>query len=150
MTDANLIRDFLDDLLVEQGLSANTLEAYRLDLEGLSAFLSLDTENTRDTSLLTTTQEQLKKFLDHLFYQQLAPATVARKLSSIRRFYRYLILTERLAKDPSRLLESPKPGETYLKSLTNQKSAHCWPPRNGAQNGGRVMPPCWNCCMPRD
>lgn len=103
MKDALLIRDFLDDLLVEQGLSANTLEAYRLDLEGLSEFLV-----SLKTNLLSVRQEDLTAFLAHLFQQNLASTTVARKLSATKRLYRYLAVTEIRSNDPTRLLESPK------------------------------------------
>lgn len=103
MTDTRLIQDFLDDLLVEQGLSANTLEAYQRDLAGLSGYLVL-----QEVSLEQVTQENLTLFLEHLFHQKLSAATVARKLSAIRRFYRYMMITERRRDDPTRLLDSPK------------------------------------------
>lgn len=108
MTDARLIRDFLDDLLVEQGLAANTLEAYRLDLEGLSAYLEQQTTTTHPASLFTSSQTDITNFMEYLYQQKLASTTVARKLSSIRRFYRYLLITEQRKEDPTRLLDSPK------------------------------------------
>ena len=108
MTDMRLIGAFLDDLMVEQGLSANTLEAYRLDLENFSAYLDLHVTEAAEEALLTARQDHLTAFLAHLYRQNMAPATVARRLSAIRRFYRYLVLTERRQDDPTRLLDSPK------------------------------------------
>lgn len=108
MTDTNLTRDFLDDLMVEQGLSANTLEAYRLDLEGLSTYLNSQAGSEQAQSLGDANQEDLTAFMEHLFQQKQASTTVARKLSAIRRFYRYLIITEQRSDNPTRLLDSPK------------------------------------------
>jgi integrase/recombinase XerD len=104
MQDSVLILKFLDDLLVEQGLSANTLEAYRLDLEGFSEFLHLQGR----AGLLQITPEELANFLEHLFHRKLTATTVARKMSAIRRFYRHLSLTEQRCDDPTRFLVAPK------------------------------------------
>ncbi len=98
-----LIRDFLDDLMVEHGLAVNTLEAYRNDLEGVSQFLQ-----RRKRTLIDARREDLAGFLDQLFQQGLSSASVSRKLSALRRFYRYLALLELRVNDPTRLLDGPK------------------------------------------
>jgi len=103
MKDMPLIQDFLDDLMVEHGLAVNTLEAYRTDLEGVSQFLQ-----GQKRTLSNARHEDLVGFFDQLFQQGLSPASVARKLSSLRRFYRYLALLEQRVDDPTRLLDSPK------------------------------------------
>ncbi|MBF0583627.1 MAG: site-specific tyrosine recombinase XerD [Magnetococcales bacterium] len=108
MQDAKLIQSFLDDLLVEEGLAANTLEAYRLDLEGLSEFLTLHVRGEQPATLLTLNPEDLANFLEHLFQQKLNATSVARKMSAIRRLYRYLLVQELRRDDPSRLLPLPK------------------------------------------
>ncbi|MEO5370194.1 MAG: site-specific tyrosine recombinase XerD [Magnetococcus sp. DMHC-1] len=92
----------MDELLVEHGLSANTLEAYRQDLEGLSAFLA-----KRGTSLPLADREALLCYLSELTGRDMAASSVARKQSAFRRFYRHLILREEREDDPTHLLDSP-------------------------------------------
>ncbi|MBF0162516.1 MAG: site-specific tyrosine recombinase XerD [Magnetococcales bacterium] len=108
MQDADLVRDFLDDLLVEEGLASNTLEAYRLDLAGLTAFLATHCRVGQTVGLATVTPEDLANFLEYLFHQKMSSTSVARKMSAIRRFYRHLLVTEQRSDDPTRLLSSPK------------------------------------------
>ena len=138
MTDATLIQKFLDNLLVEQGLATNTLEAYRLDLEGLAAFLQSLSNDGSQNLIETATKEQLKKFLEHLFLQKLSSATVARKLSALRRLYRFLMITERRSEDPTRLLDAPKRGrhlpEIFTETEVNDLLAS---PEQGTELGLR-------------
>lgn len=97
------IRLFLDDLLIEHGLAANSLESYRYDLSGLLTFLM-----RRGKGIMEAVRDDLAEYLGELTSRHLSPATTARKLSAIRRFYRYLVLSGRRQDDPTSLLSSPK------------------------------------------
>ncbi|MBF0159996.1 MAG: site-specific tyrosine recombinase XerD [Magnetococcales bacterium] len=101
--DTLLIKRFLDALLVEEGVAANTLEAYRTDIEHLLAFL-VQCQRT----LLTVTREEMLCYLEQLNQQQLAPTSVARKLSAIRHLFRYLMLEKKRDDDPTHLIDSPR------------------------------------------
>ncbi|MEO5363174.1 MAG: site-specific tyrosine recombinase XerD [Magnetococcus sp. DMHC-8] len=138
MQDSDLIRDFLDNLLVEQGLSANTLAAYRLDLEGLVAFLATQGRPERVVTLATLTPEDLANFLEHLFAQRLTATTVARKMSAIRRLYRHLSVTEQRSDDPTRLMRSPKSRRSLPKIFDEAEvSALLAAPEQGTELGLR-------------
>ncbi|MBF0461415.1 MAG: site-specific tyrosine recombinase XerD [Magnetococcales bacterium] len=138
MQDADLIRDFLEDLLVEEGLADNTLEAYRLDLEGLVAFLATHDRDGQPVTLATLTPEDLANFLEHLYVQKMTATTVARKLSAIRRFYRLLLVTEQRRDDPTRLLVSPKSRRTLPKIFDEAEvSALLAAPEQGTELGLR-------------
>ncbi|MGN7613671.1 site-specific tyrosine recombinase XerD [Magnetococcales bacterium HHB-1] len=113
-SDHYWLRRFLDDLLVEHGLSENTLVAYRTDLEGLKADLE-----TEGVTLLTVGKDALHQFMQKLSARDMAATTVARKLSSIRRFFRYLTLAKAREDDPSRFLERPKTGRA-LPAVLNE------------------------------
>ncbi|MBF0183001.1 MAG: site-specific tyrosine recombinase XerD [Magnetococcales bacterium] len=106
MQDSDLIASFLDDLLVEEGLADNTLEAYRLDLNDLSTFLAQQANPA--TTLLTMTPEDLANYMEQLYSRNLTATTVARKMSAIRHFCRHLLVTEQRLDDPTRLLQLPK------------------------------------------
>ena len=101
---------FLDALWLEAGLSHNTLAAYRSDLEGLSAWLK--------SSPVAATREQLQAYLANCIHRGARPRTTARLLSSLRRYYQYLLREGQIAADPSALLESPRLGRPLPKSLT--------------------------------
>ena len=103
MSDARLIRRFLDDMLVEHGLANNTLEAYRTDLLALSEFLA-----AINSDLLKATPEQLADWMASLSHMEFMATTIARKRSAIGRFYRFLGLLDIRADDPTRFLESPR------------------------------------------
>ncbi|MBF0285623.1 MAG: site-specific integrase, partial [Magnetococcales bacterium] len=101
--DAGWIDRFLDALLVEHGLSTNTLSSYRGDLAAASHFLHAQGE-----ALLTAGREELIQFIAELSARQLAPASLARKMSALRRFYKFMILNHVRTDDPTRLVENPR------------------------------------------
>lgn len=104
---------FLDMQAVERGASANTLDAYARDLEDLAAFLA--GEGVR---IEAATTAQLRAYLADLSGRGLKPATVARRLSALRQFYRFLYLEGHRGEDPAAVLEGPKRGRALPKVLT--------------------------------
>jgi integrase/recombinase XerD len=104
---------FLDALWLEAGLSRNTLAAYRSDLDGLALWLR--------ASPATASREQLQDYLADCVHRGARPRTTARLLSSLRRFYQYLLREGVIAADPSALLESPRLGRPLPRSLTEEQ-----------------------------
>src|ERR1700742_1238944 len=85
-----LTLDFLAYLELERGLSRNTLEAYRSDLQQFGEFLG-----RRGTDPLDVTGPDLADFVSELAdgreaRRPVAPATLQRKIACLRSFYRYL------------------------------------------------------------
>ena len=112
--DERIIEAFLDALWMERGLSQNTLTAYRSDLRGLAGWLA-----GRGSSLLAAGNGELQGYLAYLAVERKAKTrTAARLLSSLRRFYRWLVREGRLKGDPSALIDSPKIGRPLPKSLS--------------------------------
>ena len=105
--------DYLDFLWLEKGLSDNSRQAYRRDLAQLGGWL-----DERSLSLLDLSQELLQEFLAWRADQGYDARSTARMLSSVRGFYRWLLLKERIASDPSQLIESPRLGRSLPKTLT--------------------------------
>ena len=87
-----LIERFLDALWLEAGLSRNTLSAYRSDLEGLAAWLK--------TPIAGASRAQLQDYLADCVGRGMRPRTTARLLSSLRRFYQYLVRENVIGEDP--------------------------------------------------
>ncbi|MFO7592742.1 MAG: site-specific tyrosine recombinase XerD [Pseudomonadota bacterium] len=114
--DRPLIERFLDTLWLERGLSDNTLTAYRSDLEGLSIWLQ-----HQDSDLLGAARHDLLQYLQQRVEQGASPRSSARLLSSLRRFYRYLVRERLLKEDPSARIDAPKLGRALPKSLSEDE-----------------------------
>ncbi|HEY0634819.1 MAG TPA: site-specific tyrosine recombinase XerD [Gammaproteobacteria bacterium] len=115
-TDTTLLGRFLDALWLERGLTASTLTAYRSDLEGFASWLGV-----QNGSLATASREALLEYLQLRSREGARPRTTARLLSSLRRFYRYLIRERVREDDPSARVESPKLGRPLPKSLSEEE-----------------------------
>ncbi|PIQ02035.1 MAG: site-specific tyrosine recombinase XerD [Shewanella sp. CG18_big_fil_WC_8_21_14_2_50_42_11] len=98
-----LINQFLDDLWSTKGLSDNTLVSYRTDLQHLDRYVS-----AKGIHLLDVDQAQLRDYLAMRFDKQFAKSSTARLLSSLRRFYAYLLVKQKISQDPTALIKSPK------------------------------------------
>jgi integrase/recombinase XerD len=96
-----LIGQFTDFLLVEKGLSSNTINAYRRDLQNFAKFF----ENNSELSLLEVKHEDIAKYLGNLGDRQLASSTLDRKMDSIRTFYKFLIVERYIIDNPTLMIE---------------------------------------------
>lgn len=114
-TDRNLIETFLDSMWLEKGLSKNTLESYRRDLEAFSNFLM-----EKGKSLLKVTREDLLLYLSFRLKKGLKARSTARALSCLRSMYRYLLRENRIVEDPTLKVENPKLGRPLPETLTEQ------------------------------
>jgi integrase/recombinase XerD len=110
--DASLDR-FLDALWLEAGLSRNTLSAYRSDLEGFAAWLK--------AAPAQATREQIMGYLAEGVRRGSRPRTSARLLSSLRRYYHYLLREGLITEDPTATLEAPRLGRPLPKSLSEEQ-----------------------------
>ena len=96
-----LLDGFLDSLWLEQGLAANTLAAYRTDLMGLRRYLA-------PRGLVRAGHEDLLGYLRERSRRGAKPRTTARCLSTLRRFYRYLLRQGVIAVDPTLRIDPPR------------------------------------------
>lgn len=112
----DILRVFLDYLSVEKGLSPNTIHSYSLDLKKLFLFF-----REQKISWLKTEEENLIKFIHHHSRAKLSPRSLARIISSIRSFYRFLVLDGLIAKSPATNLSTPKLWLDLPKFLTEQE-----------------------------
>ena len=114
-SEQQIIDRFIDHLWMEKGLTENTLSAYRNDLAGFALWLS-----KKNCSLLSVDTSVIQNFLAHNYEIQQKRRSVARLLSTLRRFYLYFHRENQISEDPTHLLESPK-GETSLPVSLNEK-----------------------------
>lgn len=113
--DANELDSFIDHLWLEDGLSKNTLESYRLDLTTFALWLP-----KQGKQLLTVDQADIQQYLAIKFPLS-KPRSIGRLIASLRRFYRYLLRENRISKDPTLQIESPKLPRSLPKSLNEEE-----------------------------
>ena len=116
------VEAFLEMLVAERGVAENTLAAYRRDLLDLAVVL-----HGRGVAVEAAATDDLRAYLDHLAAQpgagrgragETAARTVARRLSAMRQFYRFLASEGRRADDPSAGIDGPKLGRSLPKVLS--------------------------------
>ena len=114
--NASLLDSFSDALWLEDGLSRNTLESYRGDLEQFGAWLTK--YRHKDNGLITATHSDLLAFIAYKFSARVKASTTCRELSSLKRFYRFLLREGKIQVDPSLDIDPPKLPRSLPASLT--------------------------------
>ncbi len=108
---------FQEYLTVELGLAKNTQMAYMRDLRLLMKSLQLKA----DEELLQVSRQQLIAYLVRLKQEGRAASTVARKLASIKAFYRFLTAERYIRRNPAEVLEAASRGLHLPKVLSVQE-----------------------------
>ncbi|MCZ8316747.1 site-specific tyrosine recombinase XerD [Phreatobacter sp.] len=107
---------FLDMMAAERGAARNTLEAYRRDLEDYDGFLA-----AAGATAKTVTTATIRDYLADCRGRGLQTASVARRLSAVRQFHRFLYGEGISTEDPAAVLEGPKRGRPLPKTLGMQE-----------------------------
>jgi integrase/recombinase XerD len=111
----DLIDLFLDYLTLERGLAANSLAAYRRDLRDHCAFLH---DECGKTAASEVTEGDIIRHLASLHHGRAATASICRKLTTIKQFYRYLVAEHHLSADPTANIEVPRMVKKLPATLT--------------------------------
>ena len=116
LSNHQAIHLFLDLQSAEKGASPNTLDAYRRDLEDLTAFLV-----SAKVTLEACQSDDLRSFVVELSDRDLAASSVARKISAVRQFFRFLYRDGFRKDDPATTLQAPKRDRALPKLLSEQE-----------------------------
>jgi integrase/recombinase XerD len=122
---------FLEHLVVERGLRQNSLEAYQRDLLRYLAYL-----RTRNLEAGSLDRTDIPRYLLTLREAGLAPRSVARHLSAIRQFHRFLLRQGRAKADPTSHLEAPRPWRRLPGVLSSDEVDRILAVREGATPRG--------------
>ena len=109
------INGFKDYLKIEKGLSDNSIHAYITDLYKLVQFLN---DKNYQVGPEDVKLEHLKEMIEWVNNRGISPRTQARIISGIKSFYKYLLIEEKVDKDPTALLETPKVGRKLPEILS--------------------------------
>ena len=107
------IEDYINFLKLEKSLSKNSVAAYHTDmmkLYGYAEIIGVEPESV--------TGEQIQDFIAHLHDSGLSKRSQARIVSSVRGFYKYLLIEEVVDSDPTELIELPKTGRKLPEVLS--------------------------------
>ena len=115
-SDRQILDAFIDNIWIEKGLSQNTLDSYRSDLEQFSSWLKKN-----NLSYIKTSKKEILSYLSFLFQKGLGSKTVARKLSSLKSFFRYLVFKSIIPNNPSSEVETPKLLKSIPKSISEKE-----------------------------
>ncbi len=110
--DVGLLREYVTHLRVEKGLRPLSVEAYHRDLESFAEFVESEAR-----MLVTAQQEDVSGFMRHLREHGVESRSVARKLSCLRGFYRWMLKDKKIAHDPTVNIECPSSWKVLPKSL---------------------------------
>ncbi|MFN3610102.1 MAG: tyrosine recombinase [Hyphomonas sp.] len=113
MDDRSRIGAFLEMMSAERGASPNTLDAYGRDLLDASEFCGM--------RLVTASSSDLSGWLADLAARGMAPSTQARKLSAVRRFFRFLFQEGDRKDDPTARLDGPSPDREVPDVLSREE-----------------------------
>jgi integrase/recombinase XerD len=109
------VREYLDFCRLEKGLAANSLEAYGQDLAKFESF----SEGSAGAAIPDA--EDVRKFMESLYESGLANRSIARHVTTLRNFYRFLLAEGKVAEDPTALLPSPRQWKTIPKFLNREQ-----------------------------
>jgi integrase/recombinase XerD len=112
-SDERLIALFLDMLAAERGAGTNTIAAYRRDLADFATYLA-----PAKRALVAAATDDLRGYLDNLARRGFKATSVARRVSALRQFYRFLYAEGQRSDDPAAVLEGPRRGRALPKVLS--------------------------------
>lgn len=113
MTDSDLIDAWLDNQWLERGLSRQTLESYRRDARQFGEWLA-----AKGHALNRCDRVDLQEYLASRYVQGIGSRSVARQLSALKSFFRWMKREGRLADDPTLNVARPKAGRPLPKTLS--------------------------------
>jgi len=112
----DLVREFLTYIQVEKGLARHTIQSYRRDLKRLEEWAATQQKTVSDLS-----RSDLRKWIAQLSREGLAPTSVARAVSAVRGFYRFLMLDGHIKHQPTEDLDTPQRFAYLPKFLTEDE-----------------------------
>ena len=130
---AGAIAQFLDMMAAERGAAVNTLDAYRRDLTDASARL-----DALGSSLEAAATDHLEALLAQWAAEGLAASTAARRLSAMKRFYRFQLRDGRRGDDPASSLSGPRKPRPLPKVLSEAEVEALFDAAEGLDGAGGV------------
>jgi integrase/recombinase XerD len=97
------LEQFVEMMIAERAIAKNTVSAYVQDIKEFQDFLSRSSQE-----ISGSTDKNIREFIQHLSLSNISPRTIARKISSLRAFFDFLIQDHIIENNPARLIDTPK------------------------------------------
>lgn len=114
--DPRFIEAFLEMQSAERGAAQNTLDAYRRDLQDFSGFL-----NRKQCFYAEATSDDIRSYFSAKNDEGLAASSAARRLSTLRQFYQFLLAEGHRADNPTAIIDRPRAQRSLPKTLTEEQ-----------------------------
>ena len=115
MSWKSLIKGYENYLKIEKSLSSNTVDAYIRDINKMDGFFNSEDSKKKINSI---NHEDFQNYLAHLNELKINARSQSRVISSMRSFFKYLMIEKIIVNNPSELLENPKTGKKLPEFLT--------------------------------
>nr|WP_035463626.1 site-specific tyrosine recombinase XerD [Ligilactobacillus ceti] len=116
MTIEQILNDYLHYLKVERGLSANTVASYRNDLQTFALYLA-----EQNLSYQSVTKDDVLAYLQKEMDTGKTNATIIHRITSLRKFYQYLVQDQIVTQNPMLLIDTPKKQQHLPEVLTTKE-----------------------------
>ncbi len=130
--NARAVTGFIAYLKVEKGLAPLTIAAYTRDLTDFSAYLG------QKRSLTAVKRDDVRGFLEQLTAHGLDGRSIARKISTLRHFYKHLLLDRQIKLDPTLNIDSPKQWKVLPKALSGEEIERVLTKQSSASKSPRL------------
>ena len=107
------IEKFIEYLIIEKKYSKNTINSYNIDLNKFNKFLN-------NKKINNITKEDIRKYLNHI-NDSLNSKSISRNISTLKSFYKYLILNKIINKNPMDQINNPKTKKSLPKVLSEEE-----------------------------
>lgn len=124
---------FIAYLKVEKGLAPLTIAAYERDLADFAEYLA-----NQGRGLAAAKRDDVKGFLERLTGHGLDGRSIARKISTLRHFYKHLLLERQIKHDPTLNIDSPKQWKVLPKALSNTEIENILRPKPSRSKNVRM------------
>ena len=104
----DIMKYFYDYLAFEKQYSRHTIDSYTADINDFRAFLQEKHDMLSSSMIDEVTVFHIRSFLQHLYERKLAKGTIARKLASLRTFFRFMFKMGKRKDNPAKLVSTPK------------------------------------------
>ncbi len=111
-----LIEQFIDYVWSELGLADNTIKSYSNDLRHFDTYIKINKKNIQDVN-----ESLIKEYISQCVLNGITARTQARKLSTLRKFYAYLMQHNLIEVNPTSQIKLPKIGKSLPKTLTEDE-----------------------------
>lgn len=136
---------FLTYLEVEKNCSQHTIESYRKDLAAFAEFMLR--RNKQNFFWQQTGPLDVRGYLAELNEKQYARRTIARRISALRSFFKYLVREAVIEYSPLTKVRTPKLEKSCRLFWTKLKSTNCWRCPIKVRCWVFATRRCWRCCM---